>query len=96
MIITKENVVKLAWDKMDNLIPCIVQNAVSGKVLMQGFMNQDALDKTLETGLVTFFSRSKQRLWTKGEASGNSLNLVEISSDCDDDSLLALVNLVLH
>jgi phosphoribosyl-ATP pyrophosphohydrolase/phosphoribosyl-AMP cyclohydrolase len=66
MIINKETSAKLAWDKMDKLIPCIVQNAVSGKVLMQGFMNQDALNKTLETGLVTFFSRSKQRLWTKG------------------------------
>ncbi|MEP0177420.1 MAG: bifunctional phosphoribosyl-AMP cyclohydrolase/phosphoribosyl-ATP diphosphatase HisIE [Paraglaciecola sp.] len=92
MIITKQNVEKLAWDKMDNLMPCIVQNAVSGKVLMQGFMNQDALDKTLDTGLVTFFSRSKQRLWTKGEESGNSLNLVEITCDCDYDSILALVN----
>ncbi|WP_133469119.1 bifunctional phosphoribosyl-AMP cyclohydrolase/phosphoribosyl-ATP diphosphatase HisIE [Paraglaciecola marina] len=92
MIITKQNVEKLAWDKMDNLIPCVVQNAVSGKVLMQGYMNQDALDKTLDTGLVTFFSRSKQRLWTKGEESGNSLNLVEITCDCDNDSILALVN----
>lgn len=92
MIITKENVTKLAWEKMDNLMPCVVQNAVNGKVLMQGFMDQAALDKTLETGLVTFFSRSKQRLWTKGEVSGNSLNLVDISSDCDNDSLLALVN----
>ncbi|MBU3003189.1 bifunctional phosphoribosyl-AMP cyclohydrolase/phosphoribosyl-ATP diphosphatase HisIE [Paraglaciecola arctica] len=92
MIITKENVTKLAWEKMDNLMPCVVQNAVNGKVLMQGFMDQAALDKTLETGLVTFFSRSKQRLWTKGEVSGNSLNLVDITSDCDNDSLLALVN----
>ncbi|MEP1445427.1 MAG: bifunctional phosphoribosyl-AMP cyclohydrolase/phosphoribosyl-ATP diphosphatase HisIE [Paraglaciecola sp.] len=92
MIITKENVTKLAWEKMDNLMPCVVQNAVNGKVLMQGFMDQAALNKTLETGLVTFFSRSKQRLWTKGEVSGNSLNLVDITSDCDNDSLLALVN----
>lgn len=92
MIINKQTAANLAWDKMDNLIPCIVQNAVSGKVLMQGFMNQEALTKTLETGLTTFFSRSKQRLWTKGEESGNSLNLVEITSDCDNDSLLALVN----
>lgn len=92
MIVNKDTATKLAWDKMDNLIPCIVQNATSGKVLMQGYMNQAALDKTLETGLVTFFSRSKQRLWTKGEESGNNLNLVEISSDCDDDSLLVLVN----
>lgn len=92
MIINQETAAGLAWDKMDNLIPCIVQNAVSGKVLMQGFMNHDALNNTLETGLVTFFSRAKQRLWTKGEESGNSLKLVEISSDCDNDSLLALVN----
>lgn len=92
MIVNKDTATKLAWDKMDNLIPCIAQNATSGKVLMQGYMNQAALDKTLETGLVTFFSRSKQRLWTKGEESGNSLNLVEISSDCDEDSLLVLVN----
>ena len=92
MIISKETATKLAWEKMDNLIPAVVQNAQSGKVLMQGYMNQAALDKTLKTGLVTFFSRSKQRLWTKGEESGNSLNLVEITSDCDDDSLLVLVN----
>ncbi|MCF2946482.1 bifunctional phosphoribosyl-AMP cyclohydrolase/phosphoribosyl-ATP diphosphatase HisIE [Paraglaciecola aquimarina] len=92
MIITKQNMADLAWQKMDNLLPCVVQNAVSGKVLMQGFMNQAALEKTLDTQLVTFFSRSKQRLWTKGEESGNSLNLVEISVDCDNDCVLALVN----
>lgn len=92
MIINKDTTADLAWDKMDNMLPCIVQNAQSGKVLMQGFMNPAALAKTLETGLVTFYSRSKQRLWTKGEESGNSLNLVEITSDCDNDSLLALVD----
>lgn len=92
MIITKQNMTDLAWEKMENLIPCVVQNAISGKVLMQGFMNQAALEKTLDTNLVTFFSRSKQRLWTKGEESGNSLNLVEISVDCDNDCVLALVN----
>jgi phosphoribosyl-ATP pyrophosphohydrolase/phosphoribosyl-AMP cyclohydrolase len=92
MIITKQNMAELAWQKMDNLIPCIVQNANSGKVLMQGYMDKAALEKTLDTKLVTFFSRSKQRLWTKGEESGNSLNLVEITSDCDNDSILALVN----
>jgi phosphoribosyl-ATP pyrophosphohydrolase/phosphoribosyl-AMP cyclohydrolase len=59
---------------------------------MQGYMDKAALEKTLDTKLVTFFSRSKQRLWTKGEESGNSLNLVEITSDCDNDSILALVN----
>ena len=86
------NTQALAWAKMDNLIPAIVQNAITGKVLMQGYMNQDALDKTLATGHVTFFSRSKQRLWTKGEESGNTLNLHSITADCDQDSLLVLAN----
>ena len=90
MIITKENLTQLAWDKMDNLLPAIVQDAVSGKVLMQGYMNQEALEATLDSKKVTFFSRSKQRLWMKGEESGNVLNLVEVGSDCDSDSLLIL------
>ncbi|BCO19728.1 histidine biosynthesis bifunctional protein HisIE [Alteromonas sp. KC3] len=92
MIITDDNSNKLAWDKMDNLLPAIVQDALSGKVLMQGYMDQDALAKTLETGKVTFFSRSKQRLWTKGETSGNTLDLVSVACDCDQDSLLVLAN----
>ncbi len=92
MIITNENSNELAWDKMDNLLPAIVQDALSGKVLMQGYMDQDALAKTLETGKVTFFSRSKQRLWTKGETSGNTLDLVSVACDCDQDSLLVLAN----
>ena len=92
MIITNENSNKLAWDKMDNLLPAIVQDALSGKVFMQGYMDQDALAKTLETGKVTFFSRSKQRLWTKGETSGNTLDLVSVACDCDQDSLLVLAN----
>ena len=92
MIITNENSNKLAWDKMDNLLPAIVQDALSGKVLMQGYMDQDALAKTLDTGKVTFFSRSKQRLWTKGETSGNTLDLVSVACDCDQDSLLVLAN----
>lgn len=92
MRIDISNTNALAWAKMDNLIPAIVQNAVTGKVLMQGYMNQDALDKTLATGHVTFFSRSKQRLWTKGEESGNTLNLHSITADCDQDSLLVLAN----
>ncbi|MCG8496278.1 MAG: bifunctional phosphoribosyl-AMP cyclohydrolase/phosphoribosyl-ATP diphosphatase HisIE, partial [Enterobacterales bacterium] len=91
-MITNENSNKLAWDKMDNLLPAIVQDALSGKVLMQGYMDQDALAKTLETGKVTFFSRSKQRLWTKGETSGNTLDLVSVACDCDQDSLLVLAN----
>ena len=92
MIITNENSNKLAWDKMDNLLPAIVQDALSGNVLMQGYMDQDALTKTLETGKVTFFSRSKQRLWTKGETSGHTLDLVSVACDCDQDSLLVLAN----
>lgn len=92
MKITNDNIKTLAWDKMDNLLPCIVQDATSGKVLMQGFMNPEALEHTLTTGKVTFFSRSKQRLWTKGESSNNFLNLVELSADCDSDSIIALAN----
>ena len=72
----------------DGLIPAIVQDAVSGKVLMLGFMNEEALNKTNAEGKVTFFSRSKQRLWTKGEMSNNFLLVKEIISDCDNDTLL--------
>ncbi len=72
----------------DKLVPCVVQDAVTNKVLMLGFMNDEALQKTKEIKKVTFFSRSKQRLWTKGEESGNFLLLEEIYSDCDNDSLL--------
>lgn len=90
MIITRDNSTSLAWDKMDNLLPAIVQDALSGKVLMQGYMNQEALSTTLESKKVTFFSRSKQRLWQKGETSGNTLDLVSVASDCDSDSLLVL------
>lgn len=78
----------LDWEKVDGLVPAIVQNMVSGKVLMLGYMNRDALKKTLDTEQVTFFSRSKQRLWTKGESSGNVLKLKEIHADCDNDALL--------
>lgn len=92
MIITQENQSQLSWDKMQGLLPCIVQNAITGKVLMQGYMDPSALEKTLQSGHVTFFSRSKQRLWTKGETSGHTLDLVELSSDCDNDSLLALAH----
>lgn len=74
----------------DGLIPAIVQHALSGEVLMQGFMNAAAVEKTLETAQVTFYSRSKERLWTKGEASGHVLQLVSLHTDCDADSLLAL------
>ena len=72
----------------DGLVPAIVQDAVTGGVLMLGFMNEEALAKTKETGKVTFFSRSKQSLWTKGETSGNFLRLESVVSDCDSDTLL--------
>jgi phosphoribosyl-ATP pyrophosphohydrolase/phosphoribosyl-AMP cyclohydrolase len=72
----------------DGLVPAIVQDSATAKVLMLGYMNQEALDKTLQEGKVTFFSRSKQRLWTKGEESGNFLTLQEIRVDCDSDTLL--------
>jgi phosphoribosyl-ATP pyrophosphohydrolase/phosphoribosyl-AMP cyclohydrolase len=92
MKLDTNNVAQLAWEKMDGLLPCIVQDAISGKVLMQGFMNQEAVLHTLNTKQVTFFSRSKQRLLTKGEVSKNTLDLVELSADCDDDSIIALAN----
>nr|WP_237391263.1 bifunctional phosphoribosyl-AMP cyclohydrolase/phosphoribosyl-ATP diphosphatase HisIE [Cedecea sulfonylureivorans] len=73
-------------------MPVIVQHAVSGEVLMLGYMNQEALAQTERSGKVTFFSRTKQRLWTKGETSGNFLNVVSITPDCDNDTLLVLAN----
>jgi phosphoribosyl-ATP pyrophosphohydrolase/phosphoribosyl-AMP cyclohydrolase len=92
MIITHENLNELAWNKMDDLLPCVVQHVHSGSVQMLGYMNQAAVKETLNSGKVTFFSRSKQRLWTKGETSGNTLQLAQLSVDCDKDCLLALVN----
>lgn len=80
---------QLNWPA-DGLLPLIVQHAISGKILMQGYANSEALQQSLQTGKVTFFSRSKQRLWTKGESSGHFLQLQQLSSDCDRDSLLAL------
>jgi len=74
------------------LVPAIIQDATTKNVLMLGYMNQDALDKTQQTQQVTFFSRTKNRLWTKGEESGNFLNLVDIKLDCDNDTLLIFVN----
>ena len=76
----------------DGLLPVIVQDAGTLRVLMLGYMNPEALEKTLETKKVTFWSRTKQRLWTKGETSGHWLNLVDIGTDCDSDALLVLVN----
>lgn len=79
---------RLDWEKTGGMIPAIVQHVHTGQVLMQGYMTREALDKTLETGHVTFFSRSKNRLWTKGETSGHVLQLRAITTDCDNDSLL--------
>lgn len=82
----------LDFDKVGGLIPAIIQDNETNKVLMLGYMNAEALQKTQETGKVTFFSRTKQRLWTKGEESGNFLNVISIKEDCDKDTLLIKVN----
>ena len=79
---------RLGWDKMDGLLPAIVQDAQTAQVLMLGYMNREALAATLSSGFVTFFSRSKGRLWQKGETSGNRLALAAILPDCDGDALL--------
>lgn len=83
---------QLDWQKVDNLMPAIIQNAISGDVLMLGYMDKAALEMTLNSGKVTFYSRTKQRLWTKGETSGNFLKLVDIYPDCDNDTLLILAH----
>lgn len=76
------------FKKMDGLVPAIIQDAATQKVLMLGFMNEEAYKKTVDTGLVTFYSRTRQTLWTKGETSGNLLHVVDIKEDCDHDTLL--------
>ena len=78
----------LAWKKMNFMLPAIVQDAFDGRVLMQGFMNRDALETTMTSGKVTFWSRSRKQLWTKGETSGNFLDLEQVVADCDNDCLL--------
>ena len=79
---------KIDFAKMDGLIPGIVQDARSGQVLMVGFLNETSYRMTLETGFVTFWSRARQKLWMKGETSGNRLRVIEASTDCDNDTLL--------
>lgn len=83
---------KIDFEKMDGLVPAIIQDATTKNVLMLGFMNEQAYQKTIETGHVTFWSRTRQTLWTKGETSGHYLNLVSIKNDCDNDTLLVRVN----
>ncbi|QJC28979.1 bifunctional phosphoribosyl-AMP cyclohydrolase/phosphoribosyl-ATP diphosphatase HisIE [Enterobacteriaceae endosymbiont of Plateumaris rustica] len=85
---------QLNWKKTHGLIPAIIQHKISGQILMHGFVNKEALQKTLELKKVTFFSRIKNRLWTKGETTGNFLYVNNIITDCDKDSLLILVNSV--
>ena len=79
---------KLDFAKMDGLLPAIVQDAVTGVVLMVGFVNETSYAKTLETGFVTFWSRTRQKLWMKGETSGNRLRVITAATDCDQDTLL--------
>lgn len=88
MTLTVNDIPNLAWDKGDGLLPAVVQDAASGAVLMLAFMNAEALCETLKRGRVVFFSRSRNRLWEKGETSGNTLQLVDIDTDCDSDSIL--------
>ena len=82
------NAAQLDWERGGGLVAAIVQDAASGRVLMLGYMNPEALEQTQRSGQVTFYSRSRQRLWTKGESSGNALELVSITRDCDGDALL--------
>ena len=83
---------KIDFDKMEGLVPAVVQDAESGELLMVGFMNPAALDTTLRTGLVTFYSRTRQCQWTKGETSGNYLQVVKAWTDCDQDAVLFKVH----
>lgn len=85
----KNEISQLSWPE-NQLLPAIVQHAISGKVLMQGYMNPQALTQTLTSNQVTFYSRSKARLWTKGESSGHTLDVVSLDIDCDADSILVL------
>jgi phosphoribosyl-ATP pyrophosphohydrolase/phosphoribosyl-AMP cyclohydrolase len=79
------------FSKLDGLVPAVIQDADSNEVLMVGFMNPEALDRTRKTGYATFFSRSRQKLWMKGETSGNRLAVVALFADCDDDTVLVRV-----
>jgi phosphoribosyl-ATP pyrophosphohydrolase/phosphoribosyl-AMP cyclohydrolase len=82
---------RMDFSKLDGLIPAVIQDAESAEVLMVGFMNEEALRITNETGFATFFSRTRNQLWTKGETSGNRLQVVEMLTDCDDDTVLVKV-----
>jgi len=90
--VTPDDVSSLDWEKGNGLLPAIVQHARTGKVLMLGYMNDAALRETLAGGRVMFYSRSRETLWLKGETSGNYLNVVDVSTDCDSDSILVLAD----
>jgi phosphoribosyl-AMP cyclohydrolase len=85
---------QIDFDKMQGLLPAIVQDAASGEVLMLGFMNREAYEQTLGAGFVTFFSRTRNQLWTKGETSGNRLEIVSAATDCDRDTVLLQVRVL--
>jgi phosphoribosyl-AMP cyclohydrolase / phosphoribosyl-ATP pyrophosphohydrolase len=86
--LSEADVAALAWEKMGGLLPAVVQDRATGELLMLGYMNREALEATLRTGFATFFSRSKERLWQKGETSGNRLRIASVREDCDGDALL--------
>jgi phosphoribosyl-AMP cyclohydrolase len=86
-----ETEIKIDFAKMDGLVPAIVQDAKTREVLMVGFVNETSYEKTRETGFVTFWSRTRQKLWMKGETSGNRLRIISAATDCDQDTLLFLV-----
>jgi len=89
-----DNTTTIDFDKMQGLAPAIAQDAATGEVLMLGFMNRDAWQATLRTGFVTFYSRTRNKLWTKGESSGNRLELISATTDCDNDTLLLRVRVL--
>jgi phosphoribosyl-AMP cyclohydrolase len=91
LFLHQEKKMQIDFEKMQGLVPAIVQDDGSQEILMLGFMNQEAFERTLKSGYVTFFSRTRNRLWTKGESSGNRLKLVSINTDCDRDSFLIRV-----
>jgi phosphoribosyl-ATP pyrophosphohydrolase/phosphoribosyl-AMP cyclohydrolase len=90
--LTQADIARLAWDKMNGLLPAVAQDRRSGRVLMLGYMDRAALQATLESGLATFFSRTRQRQWRKGETSGNVLKVHAVTADCDGDALLVLAD----
>jgi phosphoribosyl-AMP cyclohydrolase len=85
---------KIDFDKMQGLAPAVIQDAATSELLMVGFMNQPALEMTLRTGFVTFYSRTREKLWTKGETSGNRLKVIEALTDCDRDTMLFRVQVL--